>query len=862
MRTLYCILFFISLKSICNNISYEYKATNLGSLTKKIAIDEFYKEKLHNLTKQKFYFEEKETIIDTTKIVRLIPILDEIPLEGADGIYVEGQTQNKFFHTNFNSSGKNFHITPMNAIEKAFLLAVNPKLTLPEATNLTEIYEKIWLNHFGTLIPCYKVRIPTVSIFDLQDVYIDAQDGEIIKIESSAQFHNAFAHVFVYSPENEPLNYKELKEVTLKNVLDIKEGDFLKSDLFQVKNCCKFYTCPNSNSCSDEEKRCALQSHTNAKQSRELLELETKTLGLDPSLNIPQKLFIDTVRCTYLSSAKATSKNNKIGFYDKPIDNNSEESERDAFSETQAYFSISTFFDRIRILLNNPRWCLREQAMSCDENGKLILDENQKPKNPYRIFVNQLMPNLESTSLNEHKSLFDQVKEGKGSKNNPIKIDRFSRLGNAAFIPALSTLKSTTPKADEILSDLLKPYDHNVFFQGNKDFAYDGDVVFHEFMHAITNTLVGKLNSLGIDHWGIHSETGALNEGWADYFAASMANSPSIGRYASSNGLFDETSLRNINNDFSCPENIIGEVHNDSQIWSAALWEIREKLHPKNDETIIKFDRAVLTALAQSVKTEDFKTQSLKLLKALDEDPNISEEIKKTAKKILDKRGITDCFRVHTLSKADKKNNVSLRNKKNLFIPSKEIIGLKNFAPAGIQLEIGLPASVKKVIISWKQYFGGSGAIINPDSEVNSKSNTKPIIAVFNVDEPIEWSFNDAYAKPLLNEEAKKLNEYGNEAQYINGRWQLTKELFFDRCDQRTLYLSLASEDLKYILENINVQFIVNEKQDTSDCLFTGSLRNKTNKKAASCSSQEAQSAFWLWLFMGILGLLRLRSKS
>ena len=76
------------------------------------------------------------------------------------------------------------------------------------------------------------------------------------------------------------------------------------------------------------------------------------------------------------------------------------------------------------------------------------------------------------------------------------------RIGNAAFVPALSMLKTTKPRADEILSDLIKNYDHNVFFQGDRDFAYDGDVVFHEFMHAVTASLINKLNAMGINAWG------------------------------------------------------------------------------------------------------------------------------------------------------------------------------------------------------------------------------------------------------------------------------------------------------------------------------------------------------------------------
>jgi len=792
-------------------------------------------------------FKISNTLVDGQLITRTLPIIDGIEVEGADGIFMPGSGAT-FNCSYFDIPEALFSLNAAEALEKALFYNTSSTLINPYVEKINGSYEKIWLMHYGELRPAYKTRPPTLSLVDLQDIYIDAENGEILKIEPSAQFVEAPSSLYIYSPAPEKLNVKDLKTVMLPNLVSIKENDFLRGQYLSVRNCCHHFTCPEEGPCNDTTKRCALESHHNAQQSFELVQLPTDSLGLDPLMTLPKTISVNAARCTYLPFAKASyqgSNGNILGFFEVPIDEPTGlASEIDRFSEIQAYNSVMTFFNHMRFLLNDPAWCLRENAMSCQNNGEPVVDSTGNPTNPYRVFVNQMVPDMKMDSRHgsDPASLIAQILSGRGTVEKPIELKNLTRMGNAAFVPALSTLKASTPRADEILSDLIKPYDHNVFFQGDRDFAYDGDVVFHEFMHAVTTSMVNKLNTLGINQWGIHSEPGSLNEGWSDYFAAAFSNKPAIGSYAAIRGGYGEASLRNVDNNLQCPRDVIGEIHNDGLVWSGALWEIRQAI-TKNlgPNGAIEFDRAVLTALAQAKTTEDFKSQSQKLLKSIAERPVLGESIVKLAQKVLKERGIADCFRAFQLSSVDNKNNVQLYPKKTLLVPSKNQIGLKNYAPSSSQLAIAIPAGAKRLTLSWRQYLGGSGALLGTETTPDKTSNIIPLSIVTSFDEPIKWQFKKALATPMRSDGV--INTEPQQAAFINGRWQFSQNIDLNRCEQRNLYLSLLSNDFKFILEDITVNFDI-DNSTQGDCNFMmhqpGAI--PAEDPVASCSSGPSTS--------------------
>ncbi|MBN1593281.1 MAG: hypothetical protein JW941_08575, partial [Candidatus Coatesbacteria bacterium] len=92
-----------------------------------------------------------------------------------------------------------------------------------------------------------------------------------------------------------------------------------------------------------------------------------------------------------------------------------------------------------------------------------------------------------------------------------------------------------------------------------RDPAHEADVVMHEYGHAVVhNTSFEDFSNL------------TLNEGYADYFTCSLHDDPLLGEW------WMPPYLRNLDNDLVYPFDLAGESHHDGQIWSGALWDIRE----------------------------------------------------------------------------------------------------------------------------------------------------------------------------------------------------------------------------------------------------------------------------------------------
>jgi hypothetical protein len=154
---------------------------------------------------------------------------------------------------------------------------------------------------------------------------------------------------------------------------------------------------------------------------------------------------------------------------------------------------------------------------------------------------------------------------------------------------------------------LLDGSDAILFGQGSSyDFAYDGDIVAHEFTHAVIDTL-GKLTTSGYeDTQGLNDDPGSMNEAFADYFAAALGGDPAIGEYAGRN-LGDagaEGAIRRLDNPLRCADDRWGEVHQDSQPFSAAAWGARVDIagDPRTPSSFdaakaLLFDRAVLSTI-------------------------------------------------------------------------------------------------------------------------------------------------------------------------------------------------------------------------------------------------------------------------
>jgi hypothetical protein len=148
------------------------------------------------------------------------------------------------------------------------------------------------------------------------------------------------------------------------------------------------------------------------------------------------------------------------------------------------------------------------------------------------------------------------------------------------------------------------------FGKGGVDDAEDAEVILHEYGHAIHDAQNFSFAS---------EEAGAISEGFGDYWAVTVSDVvatrlgvPELEPLACVAD-WDSVSytstvphcLRRVDGNLHYPNDLNGEVHHDGQIWSRALWDIRQGLGHEKADTIIldgsfDFPGTTMAALATS----------------------------------------------------------------------------------------------------------------------------------------------------------------------------------------------------------------------------------------------------------------------
>jgi hypothetical protein len=130
------------------------------------------------------------------------------------------------------------------------------------------------------------------------------------------------------------------------------------------------------------------------------------------------------------------------------------------------------------------------------------------------------------------------------------------------------------------------------FGKGGVDDAEDAEVILHEYGHALHFAQNFSFAS---------EQAGAISEGFADYWAvtvsqvvsqrlgvATLTPVPCVADWDSVS--YTSTvphCLRRVDTDLHYPADLNGEVHHDGQIWSRALWDIRQQLGNVKADTLI-----------------------------------------------------------------------------------------------------------------------------------------------------------------------------------------------------------------------------------------------------------------------------------
>lgn len=273
------------------------------------------------------------------------------------------------------------------------------------------------------------------------------------------------------------------------------------------------------------------------------------------------------------------------------------------------------------------------------------------------------------------------------------------------------------------------------FGMGSKaNFALDGDVIYHEFTHAVVYTRSKLETPIFDDERGRTDEPGAMNEGLADFFSAGLDGDSVVGEYAGRN--FGSGGIRDVDNKDHCTDNRIGETHEDSKAFSGALWAARRSIAggPRAPGSAAAarrdlFDQAVLAALDGLGPRPSMADMGKLLLQELElRADKLGADAKAKAEQALTDHGILpQCERV--LRGAQERSFLCLDgdNRQHKAVPGY------------LQWRINIPAKADTLSVTLDTSNGGCSG---------GSTSAKPPAPVLHLllkakDEPIVWSLDD-----------------------------------------------------------------------------------------------------------------------
>ncbi|MDP3234884.1 MAG: MYXO-CTERM sorting domain-containing protein [Myxococcales bacterium] len=272
----------------------------------------------------------------------------------------------------------------------------------------------------------------------------------------------------------------------------------------------------------------------------------------------------------------------------------------DTFAHVHAFYHVNRVYDWVRGLSTRGATLF---PMNQPAIGPFRMrDERRMPARKPAVLTNVMIPNFQDIQ-GIPQCLPPPIGQGMGA----CVVGSFGRVDNAAFLPVEQFAQLPIPGLSTGVDTLM-------IFQGNAaDAAYDATVLWHEFGHGVVYaTAALTFEDIALDARSANNEGGALHEGLSDYIAAAFGNTPDVGPYfgpraigaAGVMGVRQDSYLRTLSNTLACPDVLWGQVHNDSQHISAALWAGRlANLGTDNGAT---YDAAFYAMLVSLAPNADF----------------------------------------------------------------------------------------------------------------------------------------------------------------------------------------------------------------------------------------------------------------
>lgn len=405
-----------------------------------------------------------------------------------------------------------------------------------------------------------------------------------------------------------------------------------------------------------------------------------------------------------------------------------------------------------------PR-CTVKQLANKEENESFIYEDWDKGLS-YKLDTDDIYPEI---ALYYHMAKIYDYLAGLGLKEytelpnhrgtNPI-------MGVANFqMMAYSGRNITLQPMDNAFFSKYDPYfsemfygdfeynqaDALVFGQGTKaDFAYDGDVVYHEFGHGVVDGIAQMAYEGWPDKYGFTNEILGMNEGMADVFSFIITEDPCLAEYVAKGvgaaggaiSLDGNLCLRTTTNKNLVNEDFIGESHNDGLPLVGAHWEIYEKM-VENGFTRDDFARIFLTALMSTPSSEIGYKDWGKLMLETTKD-SVAAELADDVEQILTDRGYFEEIRARNVMKSAEyfymggvgdgyySASTSTVNMED------EDGGIIEVSPMYVQLYYDVPECIDTLTISGMPY-----------SDSGDQRNTPKLTALVRKDKPVIWSEED-----------------------------------------------------------------------------------------------------------------------
>jgi extracellular elastinolytic metalloproteinase len=186
-----------------------------------------------------------------------------------------------------------------------------------------------------------------------------------------------------------------------------------------------------------------------------------------------------------------------------------------------------------------------------------------------------------------------------------IGLDRLDARANPGVVYATANM-NTPPDG------LVPVMNMGVVVETQRHTALDATVVFHEFMHGVTNRLVGgPMNSHALEA----PQSRAMGEGWGDYIACTLNNTTVVGAWV----VNSPAGIRGFAYDSNFPDHFgtmgtarYTESHNVGEIWCATLMEMTRRIGAQLALQL------VVDALKLSPATPNFLDMRDAILVALD----------------------------------------------------------------------------------------------------------------------------------------------------------------------------------------------------------------------------------------------------